>query len=61
MVQSNPCFSMGQVGGSMENLKRLAEVKTLIRADKDLAHGEVVKLIGLLQAARITGLSVAVK
>ncbi len=45
----------------MENLKRPGEVKTLIRADKDLPCGDVVKVMGLLQAAHITGISVAVK
>ena len=52
---------MGQVGGSKENLKRPAEVKTIIRADKDLSCGFVVQVIGLLQPARITDISVAVK
>ncbi|MCH7501245.1 MAG: hypothetical protein IH886_14795 [Nitrospinae bacterium] len=45
----------------MENLKRPAEVKTLIRADKDLTCGFAVQVMGLLQAAHITDLSVAVK
>jgi len=52
---------MGQVGGSMENLKRPTEVKTLIRADKDLPYGFVVQVMGLLQAAQVTDISVAVK
>lgn len=61
MVQSNSCSSMGQVGESMENLKRPAEVKTIIRADKDIAYGDVVQVMGLLQAAKVTDISVAVK
>ena len=52
---------MGQVGGSMENLKRPAEVKTLIRADKDLPCVFVVQVMGLLQANKVTDISVAVK
>jgi biopolymer transport protein ExbD len=36
-------------------------VKTIIRADKDIAYGVVVKVMGLLQAAKVTDISVAVK
>ncbi len=36
-------------------------MKTIIRADKDLSYGDVVKVMGLLQAAQVTDISVAVK
>ena len=54
-------FRHGQVGGSRENLKRPAEVKTIIRADEEIEYGAVVKVMGLLQAAQVTDISVAVK
>ncbi len=47
--------------GSWENLERPAEVKTIIRAHKDIAYDDVVKVMGLLQAAKVTDISVAVK
>jgi len=52
---------MAPMGGSMENWKRPAEVKTLIRADKDLSYGFVVQVMGPLQAAQVTDISVTVK
>jgi len=42
-------------------LKRPAEVKTIIRADEEIEYGAVVKVMGLLQAAQVTDISVAVK
>ena len=45
------------VGG----LKKPQEVKTIIRADKDLPYGFVIKVMGILQAANVTDISVAVK
>jgi len=35
--------------------------KALIRADKELAYGKVIQVMGLLQSAKITDISVAVK
>ena len=46
---------------SLAKLQKPQDVKTIIRADKDLSYGFVVRVMGLLQAARITDISVAVK
>ncbi len=53
--------SLQQLEASLAKLKKPQEVKTIIRADKDIAYGDVVKVMGLLQAARVTDISVAVK
>jgi len=54
-------ISLQQLEISLANLKKPQEVKTIIRADKDIAYGDVVKVMGLLQAAKVTDISVAVK
>jgi biopolymer transport protein ExbD len=46
---------------SLAKLKKPQDVKTIIRADKDLPYGFVVQVMGLLQAAQVTDISVAVK
>lgn len=43
------------------HLKKPQEVKVIIRADRDIPYGEVVKVMGILQAAEITDISIAVK
>jgi biopolymer transport protein ExbD len=53
--------SLQQLELSLANLKKPQDVKTIIRADKDIAYGFVVKVMGLLQAAKVTDISVAVK
>ena len=53
--------SLDQLEASLAQLKKPQEVKTIIRADKDIAYGDVVKVMGLLQAAKVTDISVAVK
>ena len=53
--------SLKQLEASLSILKKPQEVKTIIRADKDIAYGDVVKVMGLLQAAKVTDISVAVK
>ena len=53
--------TLDQLERSLANLKKPQEVKTIIRADKDLSYGFVVKVMGLLQAAKVTDISVAVK
>ena len=53
--------SLKQLEASLAALKKPQEVKTIIRADKDILYGDVVKVMGLLQAARVTDISVAVK
>jgi biopolymer transport protein ExbD len=53
--------SLKQLELSLANLKKPQDVKTIIRADKDIAYGDVVKVMGLLQAAKVTDISVAVK
>lgn len=42
-------------------IKKTGDRKALIRADKDIPYGEVVQVMGLLQAAEILDISVAVK
>ncbi|TDJ49293.1 MAG: biopolymer transporter ExbD [Nitrospina sp.] len=45
----------------LEKIKKTGDRKALIRADKDIPYGEVVQVMGLLQAAEILDISVAVK
>lgn len=53
--------SLAQLEASLAKVKNPEKIKTIIRADKDIAYGDVVKVMGLLQAARVTDISVAVK
>ena len=53
--------SLQQLEVSLAELKKPQEVKTIIRADKDIPYGDVVKVMGLLQAAKVIDISVAVK
>jgi len=53
--------SLEQLEASLAQLRKPQDVKTIIRADKDIAYGDVVKVMGLLQAAKVTDISVAVK
>ena len=53
--------SLDQLESSLSKLHKPQEVKTIIRADKDIAYGDVVEVMGLLQAAKVTDISVAVK
>jgi biopolymer transport protein ExbD len=53
--------SLKQLEASLAVLKKPQEVKTIIRADKDIPYGDVVKVMGILQAAKVTDISVAVK
>jgi len=53
--------NLQQLEVSLAELKKPQEVKTIIRADKDIPYGDVVKVMGLLQAAKVTDISVAVK
>ena len=53
--------SLQQLETSLAILKKPQEVKTLIRADEGIEYGFVVKVMGLLQAAQVTDISVAVK
>ena len=53
--------SLKQLEASLAILKKPQEVKTLIRADEGIEYGFVVKVMGLLQAAKVTDISVAVK
>ncbi len=46
---------------SLAKLKKPQDVKTIIRADEEIEYGFVVKVMGLLQAAQVTDISVAVK
>jgi biopolymer transport protein ExbD len=53
--------SLQQLEASLANLKKPQDVKTIIRADEGIEYGFVVKVMGLLQAAQVTDISVAVK
>ncbi len=53
--------TLDQLERSLAKLQKPQEVKTIIRADKDLSYGFVVRVMGLLQAAHVTDISVAVK
>ncbi len=53
--------SLDQLEASLAKLRKPQDVKTIIRADKDIAYGDVVKVMGLLQAAKVTDISVVVK
>lgn len=67
MTKDKKIFILGrrtnlqQLEVSLAELKKPQEVKTIIRADKDIPYGDVVKVMGLLQAAQVTDISVAVK
>jgi len=45
----------------LEKIKQPGERKALVRADKKLPYGEVVQVMGVLQAAQVLDISVAVK
>lgn len=45
----------------LKKIKKTGDRQALIRADKDIPYGEVVQVMGLLQAAEILDISVAVK
>ena len=53
--------SLPQLEASLAKLRKPQDVKTIIRADREIEYGEVVKVMGLLQAAQVTDISVAVK
>ena len=53
--------SLQQLEASLAKLRKPQEVKTIIRADEKIEYGFVVKVMGLLQAAQVTDISVAVK
>ena len=53
--------TLGRLERSLATLKRPEKVKSIIRADKDIPYGQVVEVMGVLQAAKITDISVAVK
>ena len=53
--------SLKQLEASLAKLRKPQDVKTIIRADEEIEYGAVVKVMGLLQAAQVTDISVAVK
>ena len=53
--------TLGRLERRLVHLKKPREVKVIIRADRDIPYGEVVKVMGILQAAKITDISIAVK
>ena len=53
--------SLEQLEASLAKLRKPQDLKTIIRADEEIEYGAVVKVMGLLQAAQVTDISVAVK
>jgi biopolymer transport protein ExbD len=53
--------TLAQLEKELESEENPAGKKALIRADKELAYGKVIQVMGLLQSAKITDISVAVK
>ena len=53
--------SLEQLEASLAKLRKPQDVKTIIRADEEIEYGFVVKVMGLLQAAQVTDISIAVK
>ena len=45
----------------LAKLEKADDKKALIRADKELPYGDVVEVMGVLQAAQVLDISVAVK
>ena len=46
---------------ALKNIKRKEKAQALIRADKNLPYGDVVRVMGILQAENILDISVAIK
>ena len=53
--------SFAMLEKKIEEAQTTHQKKALVRADKALPYGNVVKVMGLLQAAQITDISIAVK
>ena len=53
--------SFAMLEKKIEEAQTTHQKKALVRADKALPYGNVVKVMGLLQAAKITDISIAVK
>ncbi len=53
--------SMNSLEQKIEEAKKTHQKKALVRADKGLPYGNVVKVMGILQAAEIKDISIAVK
>jgi len=45
----------------VDSLKQAGRREALIRADKALPYGDVVEVMGILQAAKISDIRIAVK
>ena len=54
-------MTLARLEQALEKIKNPGEKKALIRADKNLPYGDVVQVMGLLQAAQVLDISVAVK
>ena len=67
MTADKQIFLQGKKVSLADFEKKLGELaepeqaKALIRADKNLPYGDVIRVMGLLQAARVLDISVAVK
>lgn len=53
--------SLADFEKKLGELAEPSQAKALIRADKNLPYGDVIRVMGLLQAARVLDISVAVK
>ncbi|CCQ90909.1 Predicted protein [Nitrospina gracilis 3/211] len=54
-------ITVKELEAKVEAIESPAGQQALIRADKALAYGKVVEVMGILQAARIADISIAVK
>jgi len=54
-------ISLSDFEKKLSELTEPGKSKALIRADKNLPYGDVIRVMGLLQAAKVLDISVAVK
>lgn len=54
-------ITIKELEAKVDAIESPALQQALIRADKDLAYGKVVEVMGILQAAKIADISIAVK
>ena len=61
MFMNGEPITVKELEGRVDSLKQPARRQALIRADKELPYGNVVEVMGILQAAKISDISIAVK
>jgi len=53
--------SISELENALKNVQGKEKAQALIRADKNLPYGDVVRVMGILQAEKILDISVAIK